>query len=269
MAQKLAWGATDQESDEQMVDGDIFREIDEELKREQFARHWDKYGTLILGAALAIVLSVAGFKYWKRQQAQEAQTYGSRFMDALDLSSAGKKDLAELSFSQIAKEGPKGYAMLSNMQEAALKASAGKLDEARQQYDELAKSTSVDPVFKDFSRIQAAMLRVDKADEAEMKTRLESLANGTSSWRHSARELLGLSAFKAGNLKGAENHYNQIMGDRSAPIGIKRRAEMMLSMIVEKWAEKQKNTVADAKMPPNVRNFKIPAQSKSQKSKGK
>ncbi len=252
-----------------MVDGDIFREVEEELRREQFAKHWDKYGTLILGAAVAIVLSVAGFKYWKHQQAEQAQTYGSRFMDALDLSSVGKKDLAELSFSQIAKEGPKGYAMLSNMREAALKASAGKLDEARQQYDELAKSSSVDPVFKDFSRIQAAMLRVDKADEAEMKTRLEGLANGTGSWRHSARELLGLSAFKAGNLKGAENHYNQIMGDRSAPVGIKQRAEMMLSMIVELWAEKQKNSIADAKSTTGTRNFKIPARSTGQKADGK
>ncbi len=251
-----------------MVDGDIFREIEEELKREQFANHWEKYGTLVLGAALAIVLSVAGYKYWKHQQVEAAQTYGSRFMDALDLSSAGKKGLAELSFSQIAQEGPRGYAMLSNMREAALKASSGKLDEARQQYDKLAKNSSVDPVFKDFSRIQAAMLRVDKADEAEMKTRLEGLANGTGSWRHSARELLGLSAFKAGNMEGAENHYNKVMGDRSAPVGIKQRAEMMLSMILEMSAAKKKDSAVGSKPTAGVQNFKIPARSGGQKNEG-
>ena len=254
-----------------MVDGDIFREIEDELKREQFAKNWDKYGTFILGAALAIVLSVAGYKYWKFQQDQQAQTYGSRFMDALDLSSAGKKDLAELSFSQIGKEGPNGYATLATMREAALKASAGKLEEARQQYDKLAASSSVDPVFKDFSRIQAAMLRVDKANEAEMKSRLEGLANGTGAWRHSARELLGLSAFKAGNLKGAEGHYNQIMGDRSAPVGIKERAEKMLSMIVDLSAQKDKASKSDKAAAPQsdagARNFKIPARSKDPRSK--
>ena len=177
-----------------MVDGDIFREIDEEIKREQFAKLWDRYGALLLGAALAIILSVAGYKYWKHQQAQDAQTYGSRFMDALDLAGAGKKGLAELSFSQIAQEGPSGYAMLSNMREAALKASSGKLDEARQQYDASWPKTALwIRFFKDFSRIQAAMLRVDKADEAEMKSRLgRAWLNGTGSWRHSARELLGL-----------------------------------------------------------------------------
>ncbi len=223
-----------------MVDGDIFREVDEEIKREQFAKLWDKYGYLILGAALAVVLSVAGYKYWKYQQAEQAQTYGTRFMDAIDLEASGQKKLAELSFSQMAADGPRGYAMLANMKNAALKASTGKVAEAINIYDKLAANGSTDPVFKDFSRIQAAMLRVDDADEAEMEKRLGSLANGTSSWRHSARELLGLAAYKAGNIKSAENYYNQILSDRTAPGGIRQRAEMMLSLIVEASAEKSK-----------------------------
>ena len=221
-----------------MVDGDIFREVDEEIKREQFSELWDKYGYLVLGTALAIVVSVAGYKYWKYQQVEQAQTYGSRFMDALTLASTGKKDLAQLSFTQIAEKGPRGYAMLAKMRDASVNASNGKMAEALIEYDKLADNGAVDPVFQDFSRIQAAMLRVDDADEAEMKKRLGPLAEGTSSWRHSARELLGLSAYRAGNISGAENYYNQILSDRSAPGGIRQRAEMMLSLIVEASAEK-------------------------------
>ena len=223
-----------------MVDGDIFREVDEEMKREAFAKLWDKYGYLVLGAAIAIIVSVAGYKYWKYQQAEQAATYGTRFMDALDLAKTKEKDLAELSLRQIAQEGPRGYAMLAKMREAAAKAAAGNLKEATSSYDELAKSGTVDPVFRDFSRIQAAMLRVDDADEAEMKHRLGDLAVGTSTWRHSARELLGLSAFKAGNMASAENYYTQALSDREAPGGVRQRAEMMLSLIIEATAEKNK-----------------------------
>ena len=223
-----------------MVDGDIFREIDEEIKREQFAKLWDKYGYLILGAALAIVVGVAGYKYWKYDQAQQSQTYGTRYTDALELARTGKKDLAQLSFTQIAEKGPRGYAMLSQMRDAAVKASAGKLSDAVSDYDKLSGNGTVDPVFQDFSRIQAAMLRVDKADEAEMKQRLGSLADGASSWRHSARELLGLSAYRAGNMDGAENYYNQLLSDQAAPGGIRQRAEMMLALIIEASAEKSK-----------------------------
>lgn len=232
-----------------MVDGDIFREIDEELKRENFAKLWDKYGYLILGVAMTVVLVVAGHKYWEYQQLKQSETYGSRYMDALDLAKTGQKDLAQLSLTQIATDGPRGYAMLSKMRDAAVKASVGKLDDATSEYDKLASNKSVDPVFQDFSRIQAAMLRVDKADEAEMKKRLGTLADGTSSWRHSAREILGLSAYRAGNMVSAETYYSQVLSDRTAPGGIRQRAEMMLSLIVEATAENKKDSSTSAKTP--------------------
>ena len=232
-----------------MVDGDIFREVEEEMKRENFARLWNKYGYLVVGVALAIVLSVAGYKYWKYDQNEQAQTFGSRYMDALDLASSGQKDLAQLSFSQIASDGPRGYAMLSKMRDAAVKASSGKMAEAINEYDKLSENGSVEQVFRDFSRIQAAMLRVDTADEAEMKKRLGSLAEGTSSWRHSARELLGLSAFRAGNMVSAETYYSQVLSDQSAPAGIRQRAEMMLSLIIEATADKQQGKSTAVKAP--------------------
>ncbi len=248
-----------------MVDGDIFREIDEEIKRENFAKLWDKYGYLILGVALAVVLSVAGYKYWKFQQLEQSQTFGARYMDALDLASSGQKDLAQLSLSQIAEEGPRGYAMLSQMRDAAVKASSGKLEDAASEYDKLASNKTVDPVFQDFARIQAAMLRVDKADEAEMKTRLGKLAQGTSSWRHSARELLGLSAFRAGNMASAETYYSQVLSDRTAPSGLRQRAEMMLSLIVEATAEQNKGSATPSKTPVMGKKATVKDKKKSKK----
>ncbi len=224
-----------------MVDGDIFREVEEELKREQFSRLWDKYGYLVVGAAIAIIALVAGYKYWNYQQQQQAELYGSKFMQALELAETpDNRDKAGRELAEIANNGPRGYAMLAQMREAALKASGGKLAEAVAEYDKLAGSTATDPVFRDFARIQAAMLRVDKADEAEMQDRLGKLADGSSSWRHSARELLGLSAYRAGKLRVAENYYNQLLGDRTTPGGIRQRAEVMLALIVEDMAGKEK-----------------------------
>lgn len=241
-----------------MVDGDIFREVEEELRREQFAKLWDRYGTLILGAALAIILSVAGYQYWTYQQAEQAQTYGARFVSALDLAADNKKELAELSFSQIAEEGPRGYAMLARIRKAALQAASGKQDSAVEQYDALANDAGVDPVLQDFSRIEAAMLRIDKADEAEMKRRLGKLAEGTSSWRHSARELLGLAAFRAGHFRQAESRYSALLADRSAPAGLKKRAEMMLNVILERTADKD-GAAGKSAGKATPRSYKIPA----------
>jgi len=224
-----------------MVEGDIFREIDDELRREQYARLWDKYGYLVVGAALAIVVSVAGYKYWNYRQANQAQTYGTRYTKALDLANANAaadKAKAQAELEAISKSGPRGYAMLAGLKKAAMEASAGKTDVAVSEFDRLAKSGGVVPIFKEFSRIQAAMLRLDKADEAEMKSRLSDLADGNGAWRHSARELLGLAAYKAGDMQGAEEQYNNIADDPQTPGGMRQRAQMMLALINEASAGK-------------------------------
>jgi hypothetical protein len=221
-----------------MVEGDIFREIDDELKREQYAKLWDKYGYLVIGVALAVVLSVAGYKFWVYQQQQQAQKFGTRFMQAVDLERAGDKDKAQLAFTQIAQDGPRGYATLAKLRDAAGKAAKGDTAAAVGEYESLSKDSGVAPVLQQFSTIQAAMLRVDKADEAEMNSRLSAIADGNSSWRHTARELLGLAAFKAGNYAEAEKRYNRILSDQQAPAGVRERAETMISLIVQANAAK-------------------------------
>ena len=54
---------------------DLFREVEEDLRREQFSRLWEKYGIYVIGTAVAIVLIVAaivGWRAWSHSKAVEA-----------------------------------------------------------------------------------------------------------------------------------------------------------------------------------------------------
>jgi hypothetical protein len=121
---------------------------------------------------------------------------------------------------------------------AALTATEGAGDEAVAAYDALAKDGAVEPTLRDFARVQAAALRLDKADLGEIRERLGALADGTGNWRHSARELLALAAYKAGEFADAEQRYNQIAGDPQTPSSMKQRAEMMVALIFEATQDK-------------------------------
>ena len=90
----------------------------------------------------------------------------------------------------------------------------------------------VDPILKGLATLQAATLRLDKADYAEMQKRLDGLANGKSAWRFSARELLGLSAFQHKDFKSAEAQFSALLGDPATPPNMRDRANMMLALIV-------------------------------------
>ncbi|MNW11389.1 hypothetical protein D3C71_2088370 [compost metagenome] len=49
--------------------------------------------------------------------------------------------------------------------------------------------------------------------------------------RHSAREALGLSAYKAGDIAKAKSWFQQIIDDAQSPRNVAGRAQMLLDVI--------------------------------------
>ena len=100
----------------------------------------------------------------------------------------------------------------------------------------LAKDRRVDAILKGLATLQAATLRLDQADYAEMQKRLDGLAGGKSSWRYSAKELLGLSAYQNGDLKAAEDRFSALLVDAGTPRNMRDRANVLLALIVSQTA---------------------------------
>jgi hypothetical protein len=215
-----------------MSDRDFFREVDEAVRQERYKRLWDQYGIYALAAAAIIVLGVAGYKglsYWQEKQAQAA---GAKFTQALNLEDGPDAAKAREMLAALAKEGPEGYRVLARFQLAAAEAKAGETDKAVADYDALAKDSGVDPILRGVAQLQAAALRLDKADYAEMEERLKGLTDSNSAWRFSARELLGLSAYRLKDKHEAEKQFSALVGDQGTPPNLRERADMMLALIV-------------------------------------
>lgn len=216
-----------------MNDRDSFlREVDEAVRQERYRQLWDRYGLYVLGAAGLIVLGVAGQKGWTYWQDRQAANAGAKFTQALTIEDGADATKAREMLSALAESGPAGYRILARFQLAAAAAKAGETDKAVADYDALAKDPSVDPILRDRAALQAAALRLDKADYAEMEGRLKGLIDSNSAWRYSARELLGLSAFRLKNMREAERQFSALIGDQGTPPNLRERADMMLALIV-------------------------------------
>jgi hypothetical protein len=209
----------------------LIREVDEELRREQLAKLWDRYGLYGLAVAALIVIGVGGYKIWEARQMATAEAAGARYEAVTLLLADGKPDEALKGFQDIAKDGPQGYAALARLQLAGNAAKAGKTAEALAAYETLANDTTVDPLLADFARLQAAALKVETADWTEMQNRLNPLADEKNAWRFSARELLGLAAYRAGKLDAAKQVLVALVADPGVPASIGERARMLMSMI--------------------------------------
>lgn len=214
-----------------MTDRDTFlREVDEAVRHDQYKQLWDRYGVYALGVAVLVVAGVAGYKGWNYWQEKRAQDAGSQFSQALEESTDAAK--AHEILTGLAQSGPEGYRVLARFQLAAAEAKAGETDKAVIDYDALAVDPSVDPILQGHATLQAAALRLDKADYAEMERRLKPLIDSGSAWQFSARELLGLTAYRLNNMNEAERQFSALVGDQGTPPNLRERADMMLALIV-------------------------------------
>jgi hypothetical protein len=213
----------------------FFREVEEAVRQDRYKKLWDQYGVYALGAAGLLVIGVAAYQGWNFWQEKQAQQAGAKFTQALSMAEAGEgagaAKAAEI-LDGLADDGPEGYRVLARFQLAAARAKAGETDKAVAGYDALAKDPSVDPILQGRAALEAAALRLDKADYAEMDGRLKGLIDSNSAWRFSARELLGLSAYRLKDMREAERQFSALVGDQGTPPNLRERADMMLALIV-------------------------------------
>jgi hypothetical protein len=220
------------------MDRDTFlREVDEEVRREQIKKIWEKYGTWIVAGVAVVMAGIGGYQWWQGQRIAAAEAAGTEFEAAMKLAADDKAEDARKAFEAIAAKGPDGYAMLAQLTLAGDAVKAGKPDEALNAYEAIAARTS-DPLIKDFARLQAATLKIDSADWTEVKNRLTELTGDKSAWRYQAREMLGVAALRAGKLDEAKEALAPLSADPRTPPAIRERAGAFMSMVVAAELEK-------------------------------
>jgi hypothetical protein len=79
--------------------------------------------------------------------------------------------------------------------------------------------------------VRAGLLLVDTAPLADLRRRLDPVAEPTRSFRHTARELLALSAWRNHDVSAARKYIDMIAGDAESPIGVRARADVLSALI--------------------------------------
>jgi hypothetical protein len=209
---------------------DIFQEVDEEVRRERLNKLWQQYGNLVIAVCILIVAAVGawrGYEWWQTKKAGEA---GAAFESAVILAEAGKHQEAEAAFAKLATDGTAGYRALAQLREAAELARTDK-SAAVKAYDAIAADKNTGDVIRQLAAVRAGYLLVDTAPYSEMRERLEPLTAADKTFRHSARELLALSAWKSGDANAAQQWTGMIIGDPQSPQGTRSRAEVLSELI--------------------------------------
>jgi|HigsolmetaAR204D_1030405.scaffolds.fasta_scaffold11592_3 hypothetical protein len=214
---------------------DLFREVDEALREDRAKTLWDRYGSLVIALAAALVLGTAGFAFWQNHQAQQNQERSAMLAQVLTLAEENPAEAAD-QFAALAASGG-NQALLARFYEAGLRAEAGHSEAAVDLYREIAGDSSVSGTWRDLARLLAVMHGLDDDDPAVLEAELAPLAAADSPWRFSAREMTGLLALRQGDTERARTLFAELADAPDAPAGVRARAGELAALLSERGGE--------------------------------
>jgi hypothetical protein len=209
---------------------ELFDEVDEEVRRDQLKKLWDQYSLYIIAAALLVIAAVGGWRGYEYVEAKKAAEAGDAFNKAVELSEQNKHTEAEAAFTDLAARAPSGYRMLARFR-AAAEAANRDPKAAAKMFDDIAADRSVGTEQQALARIRAAGLVLDTASYGEMLPRLQGDTAPEATFRHAARELLALSAFRANDASAARQWLDMISLDGETPPSLRSRAEALQALL--------------------------------------
>lgn len=228
---------------------DIFREVEEDVRRERIEKLWKDYGHYAIAALVLLFVGIGGWQLWQRHEGQERAKSAAAFIAAQRITNP---QAAASAFVDIARTAPKGYASVAQLAEAGAMFASGQQSSAIDLYKQIAKNDS--GTIGMVARLRAAWALADTASRTEIANLLQPLDQPGNAWRENAEEVLAYADYRAMDTKSALARFSALAVDPQAPDALRRRAEAMASFLKNGGATSYGTVPADAVPPPQAAN---------------
>ena len=223
----------------------LFSEVDEELRRDRLRALWRRFGPWIIAAAVAVVLAVAINEGWSWWQNSNAARSSDEFYAALEMAGKGDVAGAEAALNAIETSSTGSYPLLAKFRQASLLASQGKDAEAVAAYDALANADTL-PRIRELALILAANVLVDGGDVGAVEQRVSGLVTPDNALRNAAREAIGLTQYKSGDMNAALQTFQDIAADERVNRDLQSRMQVYVATLISKGAMTEAMRAAQA-----------------------
>jgi hypothetical protein len=214
----------------------LIREVDEELRRDRMRKLWRQTGPFVIGAAVLVVLVVAGYEGWNWWSKNQSSSSSDAFYAAAEIANGTDYEAAKKALDGVIATGSGAYPALAEFREASLLAQQGKTDDAVAAYDALATAQS-NIHLRELALILGANLLIDKGDVAAVEQRVSGTIDAASPLRNAAREILGLTQYKAGKLDDAVKTFTDIVDDPMSGQDLRGRVQLYVTQLLGEGAK--------------------------------
>lgn len=227
---------------------DFISEVEEELRKDDYNKFLRKFGPLIIGILIAIVIAVGVVEWRDYSKDRTARAASFSYLEADQLLQDGKVDQARLAFLALADVAPDGYSGLSLMRAAIISGEQGNEAEAIRLYDAASNRFKLDR-HAHLAALKSVYIVANRGDWGDVEQRVSRLAAEGAPYEFLARELLATAALNQGKMDQARAEFAYLDTIPGVPETIARRAQQALVLIVTTAAAGQEPSLSAPEAP--------------------
>jgi hypothetical protein len=209
----------------------FFREVDDELRRDEALAVWRRYGKAIVAAVVLGLVALAGYLWWLSHRENQAAEQGVRYSEALDHLGANNPAAAAPILDELAKNGGTGYGTLSRFLQADIALQKNNLTDAAKIFGEVASDASVDEPLRNLALLRQTAAEYDSLKPQVVIDRLRPLAVKGGPWFGSAGEMTAVAHLRMGRRDLAGRVFGEIASDQNVPASLRERAVQMAGVL--------------------------------------
>lgn len=209
---------------------ELFREIEEDIKRERYEKLWKSVGRIAVWGSVAVIAVTTAYVIWDNHNQGIAEVKTSEFIKGDERLQALDYKGASSIFSALADDDSSPYYVIAMLHKAGAQAQGGDAEGAKKTYEALAKKND-ERSNSEFSELAALKsLRPDETIEVEK----------TSTFYHTVAERNAWSLLQSGKKAEAAGIFAELASDEKTPPAMAARVVEVLRVLApEKLSEKK------------------------------
>ena len=203
---------------------DIFDEVSEDLRKDQYKQVWLKYKKIIISFISIFILSVIAFKYIKHYQEKKKIEIATLYFDGLKEIEDKNYEKAEVVFKKIIKNADLGYTVLSYFKLANIKFNTKDFPSMERYYDKIIGLDDINKAYKDY----ALILKITNSPNINNNDKVKSLKpflTSPSEFQPIASELEILYLIENKQFKIAKNKLDNLLKQKKISNNQKNRLD--------------------------------------------
>lgn len=209
----------------------FLREVDENLRADQLADFWKRWGRALIAAIGVGLIALAGWLWWGNHSQNVAGEQGEQLQAAFGNIGANNLAAAEKPLADLASSKVDGYRAAALLSQAAIAVQKNDTKGAVAKFGAVASDESLAKPYRDLALIKQTALEFDQLQPQAVIDRLRPLATKESAFFGTAAEMVAISYLRQNKRADAGKLFAEVARDTNVPDSIRQRAVQMAGVL--------------------------------------